>query len=104
MLVLPLSDPALKDSQVKVLLLLATNQAVVLQSNFLRSDTSLVHMSPGNTNPLLLAVSSNCRSTPTTANYNTLATQLRLMARQPRCITNVITPSYPPPLQIMLTY
>jgi hypothetical protein len=76
---------------VMVLLLPVTNKEVD-PFNYHPLATNLALRFPANTK-LPLAVFNNSRSTATTT-FNTLATQLRLMALQTRCTVNVITPSF----------
>jgi hypothetical protein len=83
-----------------VLLLLVTNK-LVDPFNFHPSATNLAPKFLVNTK-LPLVVFSNSRSTATTT-FNTLATQLRLMALQTRCTVNVITPSFCDYYRTMLT-
>jgi hypothetical protein len=84
-----------------VLLPPVTNKLVDL-FNFHPSATNPALKFQVNTKPLL-AVFSNSRSTATTT-YNTLATQLRLMALQTRCTVNVITPSFCDYHRTLLTF
>ena len=86
---------------VTALLLLVTNK-VVDPFNYRPSATSLALKFPANIK-LLLAVFNNFRNTATTT-FNTLATQLRLMALQTRCTVNVITPSFHNYCRGMLTF